>query len=893
MPLKSLRAFSFNLILCATAGAQLAQINSLPSRIVGQPIMKRPNPLQVPTSRPNLVEGREFFFPAAVAVDTSVSPNILYVADTGNNRILAWRNAASFNNGAPANLVIGQTDFYSTDPLGPGTAFSSTGLSAPSGVAVLNGDLYVADSGNHRVLRFRAPFGPAGVQTPDLCLGQPNFASKVANAPTGLISEKGLNSPGALRFDRAGNLWVADFNNNRVLEFVSADIARPASPFGIAAKLEIGQLDMISKADPLPNTVEGQQRINQIGAPSSINFDSAGRLYIGDVNNGFSRVLVFQPTFTSGQGAVRIMGFLPPLPQGSQPRPDKDTFSVVFGTVSDIFFLPGTQGVGILDAGFHRIMVFPTFDNWPDVATAFSPSAIAIVGHASGITGINQRDQKSLVANDGNPTSSASSLSSPQGALLVNNELYVADAGNHRVIVMPLSGGTFQAATRLLGQDRYDSNAPNLIEGREFDFVASSSVGTLFDGGLAIDSTSDTPHLYVADAYNNRVLGFKDIRTLTAGKAADIVIGQPDFATKVCNYGSTDPANAPLQNSLCRPTGLLADANGNLYVADSGNGRVLRFPAPFSHAGNQVADLVLGQPSFFIKLTDPSASTMLLPYGLAFAGSNGLLVSDQGSNRVLYFPFTSGGFTSADNGKAATKVLGQSDFISIGSSKDDTGMASPRHIASDTDGRVYIADTGNNRILIFDQITRQQTAGSHPAQILTGGFNSATGMYVNPVTGELWVGDLTGAKVVKFPKFDTLIFNPAPTSTTIPSLGPVAVIQDQYGDLVVAESVNRVAFYFPGLTALNGGSFSTKNLFLAPNTFATLYPATGGTFGKDTQDINGIPNPIPLPKALGDVQVLFDGLPAPMTYASPSQINFIVPWSAPTTSFSDLQVVQV
>ena len=115
---------------------------------------------------------------------------------------------------------------------------------------------------------------------------------------------------------------------------------------------------------------------------------------------------------------------------------------------------------------------------------------------------------------------------------------------------------------------------------------------------MVIDSTGDTPHLYVSDPYNHRVLGFRDVRKLKPGSAADIVIGQPDLATALCNYPTGD-INQPTQSSLCRPIGLLVDANGNLYVADSGNGRVLRFPTPFSHQGNQQADLVLGKPNFF------------------------------------------------------------------------------------------------------------------------------------------------------------------------------------------------------------------------------------------------------------------------------------------------------
>ena len=195
----------------------------------------------------------------------------------------------------------------------------------------------------------------------------------------------------------------------------------------------------------------------------------------------------------------------------------------------------------------------------------------------------------------------------------------MADAGNNRVIVLPYSNGNFQAANRVLGQDRFNSNSVNLIEGREFWFNGSLGSGSSYDSALAIDSTGDTPHLYVADPYNNRILGFKDLRNLKPGSPADIVIGQPDLATAVCNYPSGDN-NQPTQSSLCRPIGLLLDGSGNLYVADSLNGRVLRFPAPFSHTGNQQADLVLGKQNFTTPpIPDPSARNMAIPYGLAFA----------------------------------------------------------------------------------------------------------------------------------------------------------------------------------------------------------------------------------------------------------------------------------
>src|SRR5271157_4531164 len=52
--------------------------------------------------------------PLSVALDRSATPSHLYVADTRNNRVLGYRDAASFASGAPADLVIGQQNFCST-----------------------------------------------------------------------------------------------------------------------------------------------------------------------------------------------------------------------------------------------------------------------------------------------------------------------------------------------------------------------------------------------------------------------------------------------------------------------------------------------------------------------------------------------------------------------------------------------------------------------------------------------------------------------------------------------------------------------------------------------------------------------------------------------------------
>jgi hypothetical protein len=92
--------------------------------------------------------------PDGVAVDKSSTPHHLYVADTSNDRVLGWNNAASYTDGQPADWVAGQADFQSS---------GNNGLNAPQGVGVDgHGNLYIADTGNNRVLEYNAPFVACG-----------------------------------------------------------------------------------------------------------------------------------------------------------------------------------------------------------------------------------------------------------------------------------------------------------------------------------------------------------------------------------------------------------------------------------------------------------------------------------------------------------------------------------------------------------------------------------------------------------------------------------------------------------------------------------------------------------------------------------------------------------
>ncbi len=121
------------------------------------------------------------------------------------------------------------------------------------------------------------------------------------------------------------------------------------------------------------------------------------------------------------------------------------------------------------------------------------------------------------------------------------------------------------------------------------------------------------------------------------------------FATS--NYGATD-------SSLNFPTEVAFDSSGNLWVADEGNNRVLEFAHPFK--SGELASVVLGQSDFTSSASATAQNGLNDPYGVALDPAGNVWVADTGNNRVLEF-LKGSGFTT---GEDASLVLGQPDYTS-------------------------------------------------------------------------------------------------------------------------------------------------------------------------------------------------------------------------------------
>jgi sugar lactone lactonase YvrE len=249
--------------------------------------------------------------PNAVAVDASGN---LWVADAGaNGRVL--RYSPPFTNFMAASLVLGQPNFTSVGGSASQTTVGGTGGGGPTGLAFdVSGNVWVADTGNNRVLRFDAPFKNG--QPASIVLGQPNFTSSSAATPPTASS---LNRPQSVFVDASGNLWVADSWNHRVLRY------SPPFTNGQAATTVIGQPFFTSASVPAASTAVS------LRLPRGVHFDPSGSLYVTDANN---RVLGYDPPFANGQAAATVLGQSDFVSVSNPSPPTASSMGAPYGAVA-------------------------------------------------------------------------------------------------------------------------------------------------------------------------------------------------------------------------------------------------------------------------------------------------------------------------------------------------------------------------------------------------------------------------------------------------------------------------------------------------------------------------------------------------------------------------------
>ena len=675
---------------------------------------------------PNLVDAKGVSSPNDVAIDLSATPNRIYVADEENNRVLGWKDAASFGNGTPADLVIGQPDFFSSDCVATG----NDSLCTPAGVAVDgSGNLYVADSGNSRVLEFTSPFTACGGVFP--CVGGPanlvfgqggDFTSSGCDSDTddGTSSTAiDLCGPWGVAVDGSGNVYVADLGNSRVLEYnspLTTDVTAD-QVFGQAGDFTANTCDF--DTDTTSSTAV------DLCYPTGVALDGSGHLYVADNEN--NRVLEYTSPL-SNSTANTVLG------QGGDFTSNDCDFDAVDSSSSNIDLCSpakvaadATGNLYVADFGNERVLEYNT-------PLTSGVTAGTVLGQGNSFAS-DACDFDVAIPGSDTDGSTASDLCEPNAvAVDALDNVYVADTANNRVLKYTTPLTTDTVADAVLGQVDFIHNVANLVDAQGLNSPEAA----------AIDASATPNRIYVADEDNNRVLGWRDAAAFTSGAPADLVIGQPDFLSSRCN-GAAGTVSA---STLCSPAGLAVDGAGNLYVADSHNHRALEYANPFMACEGTFpcvggpANLVLGQGlSFTSNIANNggiSAGSLNAPLQVALDGPGNLYVADSGNNRVLEYNMP------LITGAPATRVFGQggsftsnacdfdvSGILKLSSTAND--LCDPAAVAVDGLGNLYVGDLSNRRVLEYNTplnaSSGESGAGDTTADVVfgqTGSFTSRT-----------------------------------------------------------------------------------------------------------------------------------------------------------------------
>jgi uncharacterized protein (TIGR03437 family) len=839
-------------LIAALAPAALAQLSASAYRALGQPDLRQ--------NGINLVQGTEMNNPSGVALDARGGVVHIYVADSVNHRVLAWRDVRLYQTGDAPDLVLGQPSAQYSRTQGIGTA----GFNTPVGLAVdpRTGNLYVADSGNHRVLRFPSPFDKQFRIEPDFVYGQPNLASRTAN--TGGVSRVSLNQPLGVTFDPFGDLWVSDSGNHRVLRFNAAVLENPLPE----ADLVIGQPDFASSRVNRSGTEISGSGFN---APHGLAFDTQGNLYVADSNN--SRVLKFNVPLSINSAATVVFGQPGFTSRGVPLQASASTLSRPAGIAVN---QAGALYVAVpLD---HRILVFAP-------STSSGGAATEVLGQAD--FSIARPNSTAY------PLASANTVAGPNDVKLdTDGNVYVTDTGNHRVISYAPNSKT---ASRIWGQLDFAANGVNRVK--------PGSINTPYK--IVIDYSQPPYPLYVSDTNNHRVLIWRDSIRFRTGDPADLVIGQPNLTTALPNIegGLT---TTPTATSLAFPRGIAVDAAGNLYVADTGNNRVLRYPRPVDQSGRITPDQVIGQSDFTSSVTAAvSASSLRVPGAVALGPDGNIFVADTGNNRVLEFP------AGNANRPPALRVYGQTDFTSNLAHRIVSAQTlnSPQGIFIDASFTLYVADAGGNRVMIFPNTKDAPAAGSAASivigqqrfDIVDGG--TTAGLFLIPSdvaldsSGNIYVCDNGNHRVLVFP---SLIFLPLSGADAGAVIGqrdttggnanannssalatpeglsdPIGLFIDRRDTLYVGDAGNNRIVHFLKSTLVFHGATNQTGAPLARGSLANLQGS--GFADREEQRPES-----PLARTLADREIVVnDEIPAPLSAMGPSAASFQVPTNAP------------
>lgn len=582
-----------------------------------------------------------------------------------------------------------------------------------------------------------------------------------------------FNSPGSVAVATDGNVYVADRNNH---------VIRKISPDGVVS--------VFAGAPGISGSTDGPAATAKFYIPDSVAVDAAGSVYVADTGNSTIRKITPDGTVLTLAGLAGNRGSTDGI--GSSARFDYpagvavDALGNVFVADTSNYTIRKVSTIGIVTTLAGSPHQVGTVDGIGSAARFCTPRNLALDAAGNLIVPDTDFNVIRKVSQDGVVTtlaglgtsagfngyvdgmSTSARFNQPYGvAIDGSGNIYVGDSGNHRIRKIAPSGMVSTVAgDHLLGNGYLDGQNAN----------ARFSLPS----GLAI-----TPDglLLVAERMNS------DIRRIDLAGSTSTLAGQPPLTPSVS--GTSGTQNPLYFNSS--PEGVAVDADGNIYVADTG-AHVIRKVSP-----DGVMSTFAGTYGSRGSTDGQSTSSKFNgPRGVTLDAQGNLFVADTGNYTIR--KITMSGMVSTFAGSAG--VSGATNGVG--------GLArfgTPFGLATDGSDNVYVADTSNNTIRKITPSGMVSTlagvAGSYGSSDGTGTlarFDTPKGI-ASDILGNLFVADYYNNTIRKI--------TPAGTVTTLAGLAgargnangsgsaarfndPSGVAVDASGNVYVADSSNHL-----------------------------------------------------------------------------------------------------
>jgi DNA-binding beta-propeller fold protein YncE len=224
------------------------------------------------------------------------------------------------------------------------------------------------------------------------------------------------------------------------------------------------------------------------------------------------------------------------------------------------------------------------------------------------------------------------------------------------------------------------------------------------------------------------------------GTGATKVAGLPEDAFKslrcdTCAANLVFASAGDQPGQLNHPRGMAIGPDGNLYVADSQNARIAIFD-PDGKLLRQFGTVSTTDPNSPVT---PLPGSLREPWGVAVGQDGTIYVADTWNHRIQVF----------DNNGTFLRMWGEFEQLPPAQEGKPNGFWGPRDVAVDSQNNVYVADTGNKRIRVYDaRGNLLRTIGQGGATV--GQLNEPVGLAINPQTGELFVADTWNRRIDVF-----------------------------------------------------------------------------------------------------------------------------------------------